>query len=325
MTKGTEKLILALAFGLLETVCLLAQENSSCLRRSLNVSVINDGLQSFVGLTAANFRGTFQGKPVQILSAKPDARPRRVVILLDMSGSMIEPAERLLRARGLALSLIAHAPNNSPVGVVTFSKGILEQMGFAHSREELTDFVAKTHAAPQGKGQTALRDAILEALHMLGQPGPHDVIYVVTDGIDNASKASVKQLKPDLLAADARIYAIILPDELSLLRKGYYQTSEVDIALGELREIVDATGGTLVYYHENFERSRNGGQAREWFVGNLVASVRESYHLEVELPQAPQKRQRWKLDVIDLPKHKGSVHVLYPHDLLPCAEVTPRN
>src|SRR3972149_226841 len=90
-------------------------------RRTLAVNVLDEQGNQVSGVTAANFRAEFRGPPGKILSAALGTQPRRIVLLLDTSGSMAarvgkwelaaEAAEDLLGwgppARGAALGTFA--------------------------------------------------------------------------------------------------------------------------------------------------------------------------------------------------------------------------
>jgi acyl-CoA synthetase (NDP forming) len=59
-----------------------------CSQRTVLATVIDKPGNPVRGLSAANFRGEFRGHTVQIISATLDTRPRRIVLLVDASGSM---------------------------------------------------------------------------------------------------------------------------------------------------------------------------------------------------------------------------------------------
>src|SRR5512139_2493676 len=79
----------------------LESQETTRTERTILATVIDEQGSIVKGLTAGNFRGKFRGKPVQINSVKFDSGPRRVVILLDASGSMVTSPKWAL-ARALA-------------------------------------------------------------------------------------------------------------------------------------------------------------------------------------------------------------------------------
>src|SRR6202050_5851279 len=71
------------------TGSLLAQTDP-CLRRIVPINVMDDRGQLVTGLTENNFMGSIHHQPVRIVSLRPDGTARRVVIVLDASGSMTD-------------------------------------------------------------------------------------------------------------------------------------------------------------------------------------------------------------------------------------------
>lgn len=271
-----------------------------------------------VGLTAQNFRARFRGQPVRILSAERDGGPSRVIVLLDTSGSMNGAPSKFLTAQKVALALVFRAPTSSAVAFMTFSSKVTERMLFDRSREEVAQLVKvlgeKDH--PAGEGKTALRDAIAEALRLLSAPNPRDVIYVVSDGGDNASRTNESKLKKALLSSGVRVYGILLSDLEP-------PTEEEEKPREELIHFAEATGGWMLL-DEDKGFSDEEQKRAESLARSLWARVSESYRLEMVLPEAPDKPRSWDLALIDLPKHKGSVHLYYPGDLMPCSEATAK-
>lgn len=309
---GKNKVVLRLTCLVLCATLLPAQDSSSCLRRTFVVSVTSDESRPVVGLTESNFRGTFKKEPVRILSVEKHSQPNRTVILLDMSGSM----ERKLPIAGAAvLELIFSARLEDRVAFLAFSDKVMVRLGFEHSRQELAREVqllgTKGHPGPRGRG--ALYDAIMEALQLGESPS---LLYLVSDGDpDNISKTDEGKMRRALVSSGARLYAILLPDLNP-------PTLEGTSGPTELSELAEKTGGSATLDHSN------GSSESDWkraltIARDLTTRVAQSYRLEVELPQAPKKREAWKLELVNLPKRKGWVRVSYPRDLMPCTDVGP--
>src|SRR5574337_48796 len=117
---------------------LLAQDESSCFRRSVVVSVVTrDKSEVVVDLTALNFRGQFRGKPVRIVSAESANRLNRVVVLLDTSSSMADSPYSLALLQRVASSLISNVPANTSLALMTFSDRVNDRIGFNGLRTDL--------------------------------------------------------------------------------------------------------------------------------------------------------------------------------------------
>jgi hypothetical protein len=65
-------------------------QDDACLHRKIPVTVIDRSSAPVGGMAVSDFRGDLRGKRVQILSLQSDMQSRRVVILLDVSGSMLQ-------------------------------------------------------------------------------------------------------------------------------------------------------------------------------------------------------------------------------------------
>jgi hypothetical protein len=151
---------------------------------------------------------------------------------------------------------------------------------------------------------------------MLGPTEPQDVIYVLSDGGDNASKMNAGKLQLAALSAGIRLYGI-LPLGISPA------TPEEEIGPKELAELAEETGGVAIPYYDLLGNSIERQQQRLALVKALLALPVESYRLEIQLAEEPDKRRGWNLEVVD--KIKGGVRIFYPHDLLPCPAVTQKN
>src|ERR1700693_5679431 len=66
----------------------LSAQKPDCTHRMVFVSVLDREGNAVPGVTAADFRATVDNKPANIVSAVRDAQPRRIVVVLDASGSM---------------------------------------------------------------------------------------------------------------------------------------------------------------------------------------------------------------------------------------------
>lgn len=283
------------------------------------VSVVtHDTSSPVLGLTASDFKGRFRDKPVRILSAERSDRANRAVIALDISGSMADPKSKFPAAQGLALQIVSYAPSNSILAFITFSEKVGDRVGFDHMREEIAQTIkalgSKDH--PAGKGRTALRDAIMEALKLLSPAGPQDVIYVLSDGGDNFSKTDEQEVKAALRASGVRLYCILMEDLNP-------PTAEEVFGPNQLAQLAELTGGaSLPYLSEDVPRKEEAHA--QGMVRYLINRATESYILQFELPEVLEKRQGWKLEVGAVPQLKGGVRLFYPRELLPCTNPAPK-
>jgi hypothetical protein len=167
-------------------------------------------------LTSASFRVHLNGKPVQVLDARYSVAPRRIVILFDVSRSMWlhnEKTEKWEIAKEAMGDLLAEAPRDVPIAMLTFSNEVHEEFQLSQSRTDIAKWMASDPGHQPGlsyPAKTALFDAILAGLRVLGEPQPGDALYVITDGRENASHASLAQTKAALLQSKVRLFAFLL-------------------------------------------------------------------------------------------------------------------
>jgi hypothetical protein len=113
-----------------------AGSRSLCLHRQVPVNLLDHWGYPQREIETADLRGDFRGKPIQILRVSKDARPRRIVILLDTSGSMLETEnKKWMMALQVAGDAAAFLPPDSEVALGTFAEKIEEPVDFAQGRK----------------------------------------------------------------------------------------------------------------------------------------------------------------------------------------------
>ena len=306
----------------------LAQE-TPCLRRTVMASVTLAG-QPVASVPTSSFKGEFRGKPVRILSATRDLGPRRIVVLLDASGSMLESSNgKWLLARRAASDLVMTASPEFQMALLVFAKKVDAVVGFAEGRkataEKLTALGAGTKTFPKGPRLTALYDAILVALGMLEPAHPGDIIYAITDGGDNASRARPDEVERALFAAGVRFFTFFLlpyrtrpPEEMA--------------GLSDLPRLAETTGGNALFtpgsqgYGRGYKLDEKEQAALGFSLKMLYSQVIQFYRLEVELPEPVNKRRGWKLEMVNERGAKMKEwQVAYQATLLPCKSTTERS
>ena len=282
------------------------------------VSVRDRDGQPLHGLNPANFHGSMHGRPVRISSVEAGPAVRRIVVLLDSSGSMTVPAEKWRLARLLAGDIVAHASASSQLALVTFSGEIRGIEGFSVGRSALLDKIRKIDDPQQQGGPTGIADAIAKALDLLSPAQPGDSIYLITDGYDNHSKHKPRQLRDALTTSGTRLFAFLLMDPMA---GGNGPDAQ------DFRTLANESGGALAKFGVQslvIGTAQWHLQPRTRAAISLGAEVlyrqmENTYRLELELPSVLNKAQKWKLDVVDTQgsKHKD-IDVIYPHELFPC-------
>jgi len=323
--------VILLAFALLLTPHAIAQSDS-CLRRTMPVSVVDRNGAPVEGLTASDFRAEFQGKQVKILSVARDDRQHRIVILLDASGSMFGVGGMKW---SLACASALHiAQSNLPkasLALLIFRGDIVERIDFPQGTTAVSDKLKQVGEDASYKknphGETALFDAILEGLRLLGPSSPGDVIYAITDGGDNKSRNSVREVQRALETAGVRVFALALTH----MDSQHANTPEEEYGKSILQQVVDDTGGMQLEPIEitpvQFLRLGEGEKHRiAKALKLLYQEMLRPYEVEIELPQTTEKPSMWRLTLSDKKRREvRGLQVAYPRELMPCTSLTAAN
>lgn len=176
----------------------------------LHATVVDDHQHIITNLDKGAFTVFEDGKLQNIISFHHVDIPVAMGILIDNSGSMREKRAKVNQA---ALNLVRSSNPKDEVFVVNFNDEQYLDQDFTNNLLKLKEALDKIDA----RGGTALYDAVVASADHLKQNGRLEkkVLFVVTDGEDNASaetlERAVKQLQQENSPA---IYAIgILGDE----------------------------------------------------------------------------------------------------------------
>ena len=176
----------------------------------LHATVVDDKQHIVTDLDRNAFTVFEDGKPQTIVSFHHEDIPVSMGIVIDNSGSMREKRAKVNQA---ALNLVRASNPQDEVFVVNFNDEYYLDQDFTNDLLKLKEALEKIDA----RGGTAMRDAVVASAEHLKRDArlERKVLFVVTDGDDNASRESledaVKQLQEENGPA---VYAIgILGDE----------------------------------------------------------------------------------------------------------------
>jgi len=173
----------------------------------VTVTVTDPGGRYVTGLQKADFRLYIEGiqRPIEFLRQDLNA-PVSVGILVDTSGSM-DP--KIPQARTAIAQFINELNSRDDIFLFSFSSHpfLLQPPTMNHSL--VSSRLAMLHA----HNDTALFDTIVGGLIMI-RDGRYDkkALLVVTDGMDNASKASLPQVVAEARQMGVLIYSIGIGD-----------------------------------------------------------------------------------------------------------------
>lgn len=200
----------------------------------LDVSV-RDPKGGFVsGLPKEDFTVFENGTAQRITQFADNDIPVTVGLVVDNSGSMRSKKPEVITA---ALVFIQASNPQDEMFVINFNdkvrRGLPDIVPFTDNVQMLREALVKTDPT----GRTALYDAILAGLHQLDM-GRRDkkTLIVVSDGGDNISTHSLKEVMDAVLATRATIYTI-----------GTFDDDDPDRNPDVLRKLAQVSGG--VYFH----------------------------------------------------------------------------
>jgi Ca-activated chloride channel family protein len=176
----------------------------------LHATVVDEKQRLITNLTRNAFQVFENGQPQPITSFRQEDVPVAMGIVIDNSGSMREKREKVAKA---AENLIAASNAQDQVFVVNFSDEYYLDQDFTNDPKKLRGALEKL----ESRGGTALYDAVVASADHLKKNAKlqKKVIFVVTDGEDDASRQSLEQSVRQLQEENGpTIYAIgILGDE----------------------------------------------------------------------------------------------------------------
>jgi Ca-activated chloride channel homolog len=154
---------------------------------TLHATVVDERNRLITNLGKGDFAVFENSQPQQIRSFRQEDIPVAMGIVIDNSGSMREKREEVNKA---AVNLVKASNPDDQIFVVNFSDEY-------YLDQEFTADVKKLQAAlehVESRGGTALYDAIVaSADYLMKSSLQRKVIFVVTDGEDDASQESLEQ------------------------------------------------------------------------------------------------------------------------------------
>jgi hypothetical protein len=274
------------------------------------VNVADRDLKIQSNLEATDLNVEVDGRRVQVRSLLPDNRPRRIVLMVDTSGSMKASPQK--RGWGVALPAAAYAvdvvPASASVALVTFSDKLQrESSDFENPKVVGTRVLDLKGREPQRT--TRLFDSIHQVLTDFTELHSGDAIYVVTDGGDNKSLISRGKLKQELIVRGIRVFLFLV------LRPNEPQTIEEIDAASEMQDLADFTGGDIVPISAAAIAGADRAQLDK-LAPHIVSEVESVYRMELGI-SAPAKTARVKVSFADRRRAKNG-HIAYSHEIAPC-------
>lgn len=238
---------------------------------------VTDPLSRFVtGLEKEDFRLYEDKVEQQITEFSSEDVPLSVGIVFDTSGSM---GTKLGWSRQAVTQFMKTANPEDEFFLIEFSDRASITAGFTSAPEEIQNRLTFT----QSKGATALLDGVYLAMNQMRKAhNARKAILIISDGGDNASRYTEREVKNAVRESDVQIYAIGIFEPIAsqlrtaeeahgpeLLRELAQQTGGHAFAIGNLSELPDAATkigielrNQYVLYYSPKNLSRDGKYRR---------------------------------------------------------------
>ena len=288
---------------------LLAEENPPACQAPTIVANVRDKQGNLVpALQPESFRVKLGDESVSVKSVATGTGTHRIVLLVDISGSINKSEHTWEVARVVAGNLLVAAPSTLRVALVLFSDHIIDTIGFDRPASDIVERLAKLET---GKGRTALLDSLAYAANLLGSPVAGDSVYVISDGGENASHAHRSDVENRLLATGVRLFAFVVRPQYPL------PTPEEAAEAALLPEVTSMTGGGIIDAAPAVSLTEGSGLRPA--LSRLYDRIARFYQLQLTVPQRWAKKKRLRLEVVDESgRNRKDLSLSYPEYLLPC-------
>lgn len=193
------------------------------------VSVLDPSGRNVTGLEKDNFRLIDGKEPRDIASFSREDQPITVGLVFDCSRSM---TDKFVVAREAPALLYQSLNDQDESFLVTISDSPALRWGLTSNFGDLRDALLFTRTG----GSTALLDSVYLGLaQMKKAKNPRKALIVVSDGGDNNSRYTLRELKKVAMEADTQIFAIGLHDTP--------KTPEEELGPSLLDDLARASGG----------------------------------------------------------------------------------
>jgi hypothetical protein len=278
-------------------------------------------------LAKNNFEVRVDKKAVDLKAVTYKVQPSRMVILVDMSGSMGGSSghrEKWDITRAAVQEALQVPAPQVPIALIAFSTSVDRTFQFGESRSAMLSWVdtidPTRRSGPHFK--TALRDAIAAADQLLVPHQEGDVIYAITDGGENDSRTKAKDLHRVLLRNRVRLYTFLLAENMPIEEE---RSEKQDFA-----NLVTTTGGFFFgetsrdsyswlsqprYSFDDKIKDRIGGQT-----AMLIAQTAAFYRIELLHSEELKDGSKLSVTVIGQNgKKRSDLLARYPTKFFSCS------
>jgi len=248
----------------------------------LPVTVTDKDGRLITGLPREHFTVFDEGRQQDITAFSSEDVPVSIALVIDDSGSMGGKLGEVVAA-SLAFARWSH-PDDELV-VIEFNDTVRDALDGRHlTAADLPD-LQRVLLSLKPDGQTALYDALLDGLSHLDEAAhTRRILVAVSDGGDNASRATLDDVLERARRSDVTMYTI-----------GLFDDDARDSNRSVLKRLADATGG------ERFLPKSPGPLLAA--CERIAREIRSSYIVGYEPPERDGRFHRLRVELND-PRHK---------------------
>jgi Ca-activated chloride channel family protein len=242
----------------------------------LPVTVTDKGGRLLTDLPREHFTIWDEGRRQDIAAFTSEDIPVSIAMVIDDSGSMRQKLGEVVAA---TLSFARWSHPEDELIVVEFNDVVRDALeGRRLTAGDLPALGEALHTL-RPDGQTALYDALMDGIGHLEESGhARRILVLVSDGGDNASRATVQEVLSRAIRSNVTIYAI-----------GLFDDQARDSNPGVLKQLAETTGG------ERFLPKSPGPLMTA--CEQIAREIRNSYTIGYEPPDRDGRYHRLRVDV----------------------------
>ncbi len=254
------------------------------------VTVVDPMSRPVLDLPQQNFSLMEAGVPQQIRYFSHEDAPISVALVLDFSGSMQNKSEFVLQALE---QFFQNANPDDDYYVIAVS----DRPTLVADASQSTNTILAHLAAVEPHGMTALYDSIYLGVNKLRTSRyKRRAMVIVSDGGDNQSRYSLKEVKAMLAESDVLTYSIGLFDDVPFLVK------PIEERLGQrwLDEVTRVSGGRNIAANDRRQIPK---------IAALISREIRSQYVIGYSPSDPNKDGKWRKISVKLTDNTAQMHL----------------
>jgi hypothetical protein len=269
----------------------------------LLANVLDQKGRSIRDLTKERFRVKVNGKAAEVIESNYSIAPRRIVVLLDTSGSMASEtySAKWQIARETLATLLFQSPPEVQIAMLTFSSQVNDVIDFSLGRRGVDEWLKHGPSRRSDtKGGTAFFDATAAAAKLLQPPREGDAIYAITDGGDNHSILTERKAQKVLADSGIRLFLFLFyePFWLDLQQSGtvvdlMHETGGYAFGLDGNQTLSAGSPRSFTYKDDDVTRTKIAFSTQA-----LGTQVNAFHHLSLRIPAA-RKPSKVSLQIVD--------------------------